>query len=245
MWRVTARCLQVSLVQLLANNPDNEAVLRRWDLHMQLARIMRGGAGQVGGPHTTETAAMAAATAYALLSKAYAFGQRRKGNLAVARSFAASGVFAAATALATQGSVACQHVAMPLLQSGLQSEAPDVRHHILSLGVVPLLAELAEGGGRGHRRGSTGGVDVRQLEHQVKLSAAAALQEVQGDQESMAVVAAAGTVPLRSWLMSVGPLARSSSPGGGADGGGSGPSRFDIPDDDDDSQGGGTPAYLF
>eukprot|EP00892_Ulva_mutabilis_P008110 jgi/Ulvmu1/5671/UM024_0018.1 len=240
----------VSLMQLIAVNPNNEALLRRWDLHSQLAKLMRGGVGQGRGPHTTETAAMAAATAYGLVSRAYAFGRRRKGNVAAARSFAAHGVFAAATALAAGGSVACQHVALPLLHSGLQSEAADVRHHILSLGVVPLLVELAEGSGGAEkqaaaRRGSTAGLDVGKLEQQIQLSAAAALEAVDGDKESMAVVGSAGTVPLRTWLLSAGPLGPHGAPGGGRDGGGSGPSRFDIPDDDDDSRGGGTPAFLF
>lgn len=237
--------MQVSLVHLIASNPDNEAVLRRWDLHRQLAQLMINGAGRGGGPHSNETATMAAATAFALVTKPYAFGLRRKGRAAVARSFAAHGVFAAAMALAAHGGIGAQHVAVPLLRCGIDSEAADVRHHLLSLGVVPLLAELSEKEGSA-RAGASAGMDARKLERQVRASAAEALAAVAGDRESMAIVAAAGTVPLRTWLMSVGPLAPTGlHRGGGEGGGGSGPSRFDIPDDGDDSRGGGTPAYLL
>lgn len=241
--------MQVSLVHLIASNPDNEAVLRRWDLHRQLGQLMLNAAGRDGGPHSNETATMAAATAFALATKPYAFGLRRKGRTAIARSFAAHGVFAAAVALAAHGGIGAQHVAVPLLRCGIDSEAADVRHHLLALGVVPLLVELSEKEGSarvGGRGGSLAGMDARKLERQVRASAAAALAAVAGDKESMAIVAAAGTVPLRAWVMSVGPLAPTGSHGGGGEGGGgSGPSRFDIPDDGDDSRGGGTPAYLL
>lgn len=241
-------CVQVSLLHLIASHPDNEAVLRRWDLHRQLAHLMLAGAGAGRGPHSTETATMAAATAYALVTKPYAFGHRRKGRAAVAQSFVAHGVFAAATALAARGSVAAQHVAVPLLRCGLESEAAAVRQHTLSLGVVPLLVTLSEREvpeRAGTQGGGAGGMSSRQIERQVQAAAAEALAAVGGDRESMATVAAAGTVPLRTWLLSVGPLAQAGNSGGGGDGGGTGPSRLDTPGDDDDSRGGGTPAYLL
>lgn len=70
--------------------------------------------------------------------------------------------------------------------------------------------------------------------------ATSVLAQVDGDSSSMAAVAAAGSVPLRAWLLASGPLGpRQDRPDG--DSGPGGPDRFRKPDD---GRGGGSLAYL-
>lgn len=74
----------------------------------------------------------------------------------------------------------------------------------------------------------------------VESVATSVLAQVDGDKDSMAAVAAAGSVPLRAWLLATGPLGPGQD-GRDDDGGDGGPGRFRKPDD---GRGGGSLAYL-
>jgi hypothetical protein len=74
----------------------------------------------------------------------------------------------------------------------------------------------------------------------VESVATSVLAQVDGDDDSMAAVAAAGAVPLRAWLLATGPLGPGQE-GRGDEGSDGGPGRFRKPDD---GRGGGSLAYL-
>lgn len=145
-----------------------------------------------------------------------------------------------------------------------------VKKHILELGVVPLAWRLRDEAaakikskpksGRRRRRGALDakrakqvtatpdGVQIMMNEPENRRDAAvlvesvatSVLAQVDGDKASMAAVAAAGAVPLRAWLLALGPLGPGQE-GDGDEGGDGGPGRFWKPDD---GRGGGSLAYL-